>query len=226
MAYAILRVEKTKNTSIAGKNSHNMRLRKTHNADPNLKSQNRILIGSGDLRTDLNARFQATNVKARNSTSVVCNELILTASPEFFENNKKLEDWVKVQMEYLQNEFGENAINAVLHLDEQTPHIHAFITGIEYKNGEYKLNNKSYMKKYETMQDIYFKYNKPLGLIRGVKKEISNAKYKEVKEFYSDIKNIKNQTELEIENNKIEKIRVIETEEKKKIFRDPEVVPK
>ena len=86
MAYAILRVEKTKNTSIAGKNSHNMRLRKTHNADPNLKSQNRILIGSGDLRTDINARFQATNVKARNSTSVICNELVLTASPEFFAN--------------------------------------------------------------------------------------------------------------------------------------------
>ena len=33
MAYAILRVEKTKNTSIAGKNSHNMRLRKTHNVN-------------------------------------------------------------------------------------------------------------------------------------------------------------------------------------------------
>ncbi|MDX4258971.1 MobV family relaxase, partial [Klebsiella pneumoniae] len=139
MAYAILRVEKTKNTSIAGKNSHNMRLRKTHNADPNLKSQNRILIGSGDLRTDINARFQATNVKARNSTSVICNELVLTASPEFFANNKKLEDWIKVQMEYLQSEYGENAINAVLHLDEQTPHIHAFITPIENKNGIYKL---------------------------------------------------------------------------------------
>ena len=65
------------------------------------------------------------------------------------------------------------------------------------------------------MQDIYFKYNKPLGLIRGIKKEVSNAEYKEVKEFYSDIKNIKNETELEIENNKIEKIRVVETEEKK-----------
>lgn len=226
MAYAILRVEKTKNTSIAGKNSHNMRLRKTHNADPNLKSQNRILIGSGDLRTDINARFQATNVKTRNSTSVICNELVLTASPEFFANSKNLEDWIKVQMEYLHNEYGENAINAVLHLDEQTPHIHAFITPIENKNGIYKLNNKSYMKKYETMQDIYFKYNKPLGLIRGIKKEVSNAEYKEVKEFYSDIKNIKNETELEIENNKIEKIRVVETEEKKKLFRDPEVVPK
>ena len=46
MAYAILRLEKTKNTSLAGKNSHNMRLRKTHTADPNLQSQNRILIGS------------------------------------------------------------------------------------------------------------------------------------------------------------------------------------
>ncbi|MDK6877328.1 hypothetical protein QP275_28810, partial [Escherichia coli] len=59
-----------------------------------------------------------------------------------------------------------------------------------------------------------------------IKKEVSNAEYKEVKEFYSDIKNIKNETELEIENNKIEKIRVVETEEKKKLFRDPEVVPK
>ena len=49
-------------------------------------------------------------------------------------------------MEYLQSEYGENAINAVLHLDEQTPHIHAFITPIENKNGIYKLNNKSYMK--------------------------------------------------------------------------------
>ena len=65
-----------------------MRLRKTHNADPNLKSQNRILIGSGDLRTDINARFQATNVKARNSTSVICNELVLTASQNFLQITK------------------------------------------------------------------------------------------------------------------------------------------
>jgi hypothetical protein len=222
MAYAILRIEKTKNGSIAGKNSHNMRLRKTHNADPTLKDQNLILIGSGDLRTDINTRFENTNVSARNSTSVICNELVLTASPEFFTSNKKLEDWVNVQMQYLKGEYGDNAINAVLHLDEQTPHIHAFITPIENKNGVYKLNNKGYMKNYKTAQDIYFKYNKPLGLIRGVEKELTNAKYTEVKEFYSDIKNTKSNANLEIENNKpSSKILVKETEMKNKLFSNP-----
>ena len=94
-------------------------------------------------------------------------------------------------MEYLQSEYGENAINAVLHLDEQTPHIHAFITPIENKNGIYKLNNKSYMKKYETMQDIYFKYNKPLGLIRGIKKRFRMQNIRKLRNFTAILKTLR-----------------------------------
>ena len=47
------------------------------------------------------------------------------------------------------------------------------------------------MKKYETMQDIYFKYNKPLGLIRGVKKKFPMQNIKKLRNFTATLKTSK-----------------------------------
>lgn len=223
MAYAILRVEKTKTGAIAGKNSHNMRTRETPNADPSRIGLNRVLVGSGNLRQDIKQRFAETNVKARNSTSVICNELILTASKEFFTKDN-LEDWINTQIDYLRSEFGENCVNAVFHGDEQTAHIHAFITPIQkLDNGKFKLNNKGYMKDYATMQNIYYDYNAKLGLERGKSKELTQADYKQVKEFYSEIVNTEKNSKLEIENNPVKTRIVSETETKRSFFVEREV---
>ncbi|HBR4764302.1 TPA: plasmid recombination protein [Klebsiella pneumoniae] len=223
MAYAILRVEKTKTGAIAGKNSHNMRTRETPNADPSRLELNRVLVGSGNLRNDIKQRFAETDVKARNSTSVICNELILTASKEFFTNDN-LESWINTQMDYLKSEFGENCVNAVFHGDEQTPHIHAFITPIQkLDNGKFKLNNKGYMKDYATMQNIYYEHNSKLGLERGISKDLTQADYKSVKEFYSDIVNTEKDSKLEIEQNSVKTRIVSETETKRSFFVEREV---
>ncbi|EOK4636818.1 MobV family relaxase [Escherichia coli] len=191
--YAIIRAEKTKRTGIAGKNSHNMRLRETPNADPKRKELNEVLIGTGDLKTDLQNRIDETNAFIRNKETVVSTELILTASPEFFEKNdpKKNREWVDEQVNFLKSEYGDNCINAVLHLDETTPHIHAFITPIveNEKNNRLEFNNKSYfgVGGYKTLQNKYFSHNSKFGLKRGVEKNNTSADHKIVKEFYGDI---------------------------------------
>ena len=80
-----------------------MRLRETPNADPKRKDLNEVLIGTGDLKTDLQNRIDETNAFIRNKETVVSTELILTASPEFFDKNKpeKNREWVDEQVNFL-----------------------------------------------------------------------------------------------------------------------------
>lgn len=191
--YAIIRAEKTKRSGIAGKNSHNLRLRETKNADPKRKDLNEVLIGTGDLKVDLKNRITETDAFIRNKETVVSTELILTASPEFFEKNTpgKNREWVDEQVNFLKKEYGDNCINAVLHLDETTPHIHAFITPIveNEKTNRFEFNNKKFfgINGYKPLQDKYFSHNEHFGLKRGLEKNNTSADHKIVKEFYGDI---------------------------------------
>ncbi|HBT4835980.1 TPA: hypothetical protein MB357_005327 [Klebsiella variicola subsp. variicola] len=211
--YAIIRAEKTKRSGIAGKNSHNMRLRETPNADPKRKDLNEILIGTGDLKTDLQNRIDETNAFIRNKETVVSTELILTASPEFFEKNdpKKNREWVDEQVNFLKSEYGDNCINAVLHLDETTPHIHAFITPIveNEKNNRMEFNNKGYfgIGGYKTLQNKYFSHNEKFGLKRGVEKNTTASNHKDVKSFYGDINTDAKKSKYIDQNLKIEEFK-------------------
>lgn len=234
MAYAILRIQKTKRTAIASKNSHNMRLRKTENADEDRREQNEVLIGSGNLKVDLKKRLTETDCSVRNSTTVVAQELVLTASSDFFYNDKnelergKLNLWKKQQMKYLNEKFGENCINAVLHLDEQTPHIHAFVTPIVFNEKKQKneLNNKNFfLSDYKKAQNDYYSYNQYLGLKRGVESELTNSTNKTLKDYNKEtkrtFKTIEDKTARARKENKIdllteqtEKILFIEKEKK------------
>ncbi len=57
------------------------------------------------------------------------------------ENEKEFEEWVKASTEFLKDRFGEqNVMEAVLHMDENTPHIHAICAPIvEDEQGYEKL---------------------------------------------------------------------------------------
>ncbi|EET2042154.1 hypothetical protein FKM59_005011 [Escherichia coli] len=211
--YAIIRAEKTKRSGIAGKNSHNMRLRETPNADPKRKDLNEVLIGTGDLKTDLQNRIDETNAFIRNKETVVSTELILTASPEFFDKNKpeKNREWVDEQVNFLKKEYGDNCINAVLHLDETTLHIHAFVTPImkNEKNNRMEFNNKSYfgVGGYKTLQNKYFSHNEKFGLKRGVEKNTTASNHKDVKSFYGDINTDAKKSKYIDQNLKIEEFK-------------------
>lgn len=160
-----------------------------------------------DTNIKINEYFKTNNVEIKKD-SVLAVDLILTTSPEFWgewqkngkitgDAQKKLDEWVAVQMEFVKKKFGENAVKlAILHLDETTPHIHILLTPEETKTLKYKnqygsqekiattLNanrwNPTFWKKFLTQ---YANANKHFGLKRPI--ENSTAQKVPLKEFYS-----------------------------------------
>ena len=176
--YSIIRKQSHRKTAITAVHNHNMRIVVEENVNTNKTPLNKILIGSENTREDILGYIKTNDVKIRNRETIVFNEFILTASPEFFFNNpdgskkskkeyrSNLNEWIKTQMDYLAKEKYGKCVNAVLHMDESTPHIHAIILPIK----ENKLNNKAFWRgknSYSRMIDDYAKDNAKHGLKRG-----------------------------------------------------------
>ena len=125
--YAILRVAKLKGAGKAAASGHHLeRTRDTPNADPSRRYLNERLAGSGDLWADIEARLRTLPTKPR-STAVHAIELLLSASPAHFaaRDIAMLTGWVDASLAWARGRFGEaNVVAAVLHMDEETPHLH------------------------------------------------------------------------------------------------------
>jgi hypothetical protein len=67
------------------------------------------------------------------SKDLVMAECLLSASPEFFQQKGATEKWTRQSVKWLKAEFGDKLLSAVLHMDEQTSHIHAVIRVDEEK---------------------------------------------------------------------------------------------
>lgn len=80
-----------------------------------------------------------------------------------------IEQWAKASMDYVSKKFGaENLVSAVLHMDEETPHMHFVI--IPFNKG--RLSAKSIFgtrKQLREMQTEYHKAVEKFGLKRGTK---------------------------------------------------------
>jgi hypothetical protein len=184
MPYAILRTAKLKTAgNLNSLNEHLQRLRPTPNADAELTRLNVQLVGSPDLAADVQARIEAAGCKVR-SNAVLAVEHILTFSPEFLDIRKELgksgkpalmvyppEDVAKFTgfqdraMEWLSERYGkENVVNAVLHLDEQTPHIHATVVPIDQAG---KLNCRAMLGDRQKMALIKSLVQRLSGLFQG-----------------------------------------------------------
>lgn len=70
---------------------------------------------------------------ADSGKDLVMAECLLSASPEFFQQKGATEKWMRQSVKWLKAEFGDKLLSAVLHMDEQTPHIHAVIRVDEEK---------------------------------------------------------------------------------------------
>lgn len=195
--FAIMRTAKLKSfVQITGAQKHNNRTQDTPNADPSRLHLNQQLIGTPDLNADVRGRIGDATIR---KNAVICVEQLLTASPEFFNkdpstshgyNQQQLDQWVKANLDYIDKKWGDNCVNAVLHLDETTPHIHAFVVPMDYsKKKEGRLNAAGLIggHKYrmQKMQDEYADTMKPFGLERGVQK--TKANHEDIKRLYADI---------------------------------------
>lgn len=197
---AICRIAKLKSGgSIAGSESHTNRKRETPNAD--LTKQNERFIGADPrlspltLEQEVYLRIGNNGGKKIRTDAVLCVEVMLTASPEFFRpddhgkagkwNADQLEQWKQENLKWLKETFGDCIVRAELHLDESTPHIHAYLVPLDDLG---KLNCKKLFgdrKKLSDFQDSYAKAMAPLGLERGIKG--SRATHTQVKDYYAAV---------------------------------------
>ncbi|MGB7922422.1 MAG: MobV family relaxase [Pyrinomonadaceae bacterium] len=190
--YGTIGIAKQKGGSVASSGHHNDRSRETLNADPNRLDQNRILIGDErNVREIVTQIIDEHGGKPRRD-SVEAVEIVLSATRAYFTggrdeiDKKRLDKWIEQSVKFLKDPkvFGKCA-KAVLHLDEQTPHIHAHQVPIDDKG---KLNCKHYIghkNDLYALHDLYHQYMEPLGLERG--RHRSFAKHTEVRKFYAAI---------------------------------------
>ncbi len=195
MAFGIIRIQKLKSWGdLAGSASHTARDRETPNADPNIK--NIRLVGCSDrLSLETLVRNKIGNQTIRKN-AVLAVELLLSASPEYFRpdnpanagmyDKERLEKWKTASVNWLLSQYGDRIVSAELHLDESTPHIHAYLVPLDERG---KLNCRALFggTRYtlSSLQDSYATAIAPLGLVRGIKG--SRATHTQIKQYYWDV---------------------------------------
>ncbi|HEY9625809.1 MAG TPA: MobV family relaxase [Coleofasciculaceae cyanobacterium] len=134
--------------------------------------------------------------------SVRCVEYFLGASPEYFRpecpdkagyfEQEKLDDWVDLNLKWLQKKHGDNLIKATVHLDEATPHIVAYVVPIHddswcggRKKLSYNVDFGGSKHRLSELQDEYAKGMKPLKLERGVRG--SSADPRDIRDYYTEV---------------------------------------
>uniref|UniRef100_UPI000D07E11B MobV family relaxase n=1 Tax=Chlorogloea sp. CCALA 695 TaxID=2107693 RepID=UPI000D07E11B len=128
--------------------------------------------------------------------AVLAVEFLLTASPEYFRpddpskaghyEEQRLEDFQQSACQWLVNRYGERIVRAELHLDESTPHIHAYMVPLDEKG---KLNCRALLGgsryRLSELQDDFAQAMATLGLERGIKG--SKAKHTEISKYYAAV---------------------------------------
>ncbi len=202
-AKAIMRVGKLKSLgSVGGSEKHTARLQDTPNADP--KKENIRLMGNNNdpsLEEIVLAKIADNTKHNPRKDAVLCSEIFLSASPEYFRphdpshagewDDSLMWNFANASKKWLQDNFGDKCVRAELHLDESTPHIHAYIVPLNDKTKQ--LSHKAMFGgdgrqasiKLSKFQDSYAKALAPLGIERGVKG--SQATHTKVKEYYEAV---------------------------------------
>ncbi len=100
-------------------------------------------------------------------------------------DKQRLDDFVEAVVKWLDNSWGDRIVKAELHLDEMTPHIHAYLVPLDERG---KLNCKALFgtrAKMHQLHDSFANAVKHLGIVRGVKGSV--ATYTKVKKYYSAV---------------------------------------
>lgn len=188
--YCILAIQKVKTIgNIQRRYEHNYRLEDVPNAEKNDKNNEELINTAGLDYKDLWYRRikeaeinNGTPIKIR-SNSVLALEVVLTFSEGA---DVDVDKWKDKNIAWLKSYFGEqNIISAQLHLDEQTPHIHAMVIPIDERG---HLCAKSFTGGRGSMFKLHNSYAaemKEFGLSRG--EMYSRSKKQDIRRFYSSL---------------------------------------
>ena len=140
---------------------HNSRSdpRMSNGADDTRTHLNQHLVKKADsIEQAINQMLDKHNVSPPKNSQSVAQEIVLSASPEYFRpgydrndpegfgkyDPEKLEQWKEKSLEWLQKRYKGTLVDVQLHLDERTPHMHAVVVPIVNK----------YQKKRRTKKEI------------------------------------------------------------------------
>ena len=138
MGYAVLHLEKAKGTD-SGMSAHIERTIQPKNADPTRTHLNRELIQFPDGVRNRTSAIQhcldTAGIRRKiGKNQVQAIRIVLTgirADMEQIEQRGRLDEWCKDNIDWLRKTYGtDNVVSAVLHMDEETTHIHATIVPI------------------------------------------------------------------------------------------------
>lgn len=167
------------------------------------------------MKTERDDRKKTYKQMLDKSRNVVADELLFTATNEFF-NDMTKEDilkWANTCMEFVYEDLGytkNQVLHSTIHLDEKIPHIHCVVVPLIKKfdkrtNTErYTISKKQYIKDKLHLSELQDKYHKRLtdkdfDLERGIKN--SDNKHIQIKEYKKVTRKI-NQT-LDVRNKKL-----------------------
>ena len=215
MSYAIIRNEKLTRAKAMGAYRHNERKAKNHsnkNIDSS-KTELNYYIKKNELSyiKEFDRIKEKYNLKGQiRSNSIIMCEMIFTSDPKFFDEIGYQESKRYFQESYnficnYKNLGEENIISAVVHIDEDTPHMHLlFIPVVHTKDKQGnkidKICSRDFWKgknSYRDLQNAYFKHisEKGFNLERGELVEITNREHFSIQE-YKQITNYENTKQI------------------------------
>jgi len=213
MGYTILHLEKAKGAD-SGMSAHIERTIQPKNADPTRTHLNRELIqfpdGVRNRTSAIQHRLNTAGLKRKiGKNQVQAIRIVLTgthADMEHIEQSDRLEEWCQDNLNWLRKTYGtNNVVSAVLHMDEETPHIHATIVPIVQTERKKQKKEQTVKKRYRTKapaprlcadevmsranliryQDTYAEQMAAYGLQRGIKG--SEAQHISTHEYYRSL---------------------------------------
>ena len=214
MGYAVLHMEKTSGTDSA-MSAHIERTIKPKNADESRTHLNRELIkfpdGVENRTQAIQHRLDTAGLTRKiGNNQVRAIRILLTGTHDDMEritDEGRLDEWCNDNLKYLADTFGkENIVSAVLHMDEQTPHIHATLVPIVKGERKRKKKEEQVKKRYrkkptdtirlcaddimtraklKSYQDTYAQTMSGYGLQRGI--DGSEARHITTRQYYRDL---------------------------------------
>lgn len=222
MSYAIIRNEKLTRAKTMGAYRHNERKAKNH-SNKNIDSS-KTELNYYIKKNELSYIKEFDRIKERNnlkgqirSNSIIMCEMVFTSDQKFFDEIGYNESKRYFQESYnficnYKNLGEENIISAVIHMDEDTPHMHLlFIPVVHTKDKQGnkidKICSRDFWKgknSYRDLQNAYFNHisEKGFKLERGELVEETNREHFSIQE-YKQITNYEN-TKKVLEDIKLE----------------------
>ncbi|MFA5604052.1 MAG: MobV family relaxase [Bacilli bacterium] len=229
MNYAIFRSEAIKTLKDLGQiGAHNQRKKEAYQSNPDIIKEksvdNILLVGTEETylkqymkivkpyKEEHDERMKKTRENRRksfhqmldDSNSVVADELIFTATNEYFKDKDTdtIKRWGETCLEFVYQDLGYEkwqVLNATIHLDETTPHLHCVIVPLikkcdkRTKTERYTISKKQYVKGIEHLRELQDKYWERLNkagfeLERGIRGSNNiNVKIREYKKLTKKI---------------------------------------